>query len=101
MLQDEPFGHSTTRIRPSINGGQSTITTRVTTLERRENNTHQNNYHQILSHNNYSNNSSDKLLIESALDNTEKIVANILANASHGKRQVVLKERKTPCYVVL
>ena len=40
-----------------------------------------------------SNNSSDKLLIESALDNTEKIVANILANANQGKRQVVLKER--------
>ena len=41
----------------------------------------------------FSNNSSDKLLIESALDNTEKIVANILANANQGKRQVVLKER--------
>ena len=35
-------------------------------------------------------------LIESALDNTEKIVANLLAT----KKQVVLKER-TPCYVVL
>ena len=41
----------------------------------------------------FSNNSTDKLLIESALDNTEKIVANILANANQGKRQVVLKER--------
>ena len=41
----------------------------------------------------FSNTSSDKLLIESALDNTEKIVANILANANQGKRQVVLKER--------
>ena len=41
----------------------------------------------------FSNPSSDKLLIESALDNTEKIVANILANANQGKRQVVLKER--------
>lgn len=47
---------------------------RVTTLERRD----------------------EKALIESALDNTEKIVANLLAN----KKQVVLKER-TPCYVVL
>lgn len=48
---------------------------RVTTLERRD----------------------DKALIESALDNTEKIVANLLATK---QKQVVLKER-TPCYVVL
>ena len=40
---------------------------------------------------------TDKAIIESALDNTEKIVANLLAN----KKQVVLKERTTPCYVVL
>ena len=52
----------------------SSMTSRVLTLERRE----------------------EKSLIESALDNTEKIVANLLA----GKKQVVLKER-TPCYVVL
>jgi hypothetical protein len=49
---------------------------RVTTLERRD----------------------EKALIESALDNTEKIVANLLA--ANNKKQVVLKER-APCYVVL
>merc|ERR1739845_85061 len=92
MLQEQPIGNGTTSIRSHIGGsGQSTITTRVTTLERRQNTTHHNNYHQI--HNAYSNNSSDKLLIESALDNTEKIVVNILASATNGKRQVVLKER--------
>ena len=36
--------------------------------------------------------------LESALDNTGKIVANLLAN----KKQVVLKERTAaPCYVML
>jgi hypothetical protein len=39
----------------------------------------------------------EKALIESALDNTEQIVANLLAN---NKKHVVLKER-APCYVVL
>jgi hypothetical protein len=52
----------------------ASLASRVTTLERRD----------------------DKSLIECALDNTEKIVANLLA----GKKQVVLKER-APCYVVL
>ena len=52
LLQDDPFINSTTRIRPFIDGGPSTITTRVTTLERRENTTHH-NYQQILSHNTY------------------------------------------------
>ena len=53
----------------------SGTTSRLTTLEPRSNND----------------------AIESALDNTEKIVANLLAN----KKQVVLKERTAPCYVVL
>ena len=51
--------------------------TRLTTLERRD---------------------SDKALIESALTNTEKIVANLLAA---NQKQVVLKERTPNCFVVL
>jgi hypothetical protein len=52
---------------------------RFTTLERRSDNV-------------------DKALIESALSNTEKIVANLLAN---NKKQVVLKERTPNIFVVL
>lgn len=52
--------------------------TRLTTLERRSD--------------------SDKALIESALTNTEKIVANLLAA---NQKQVVLKERTPNCFVVL
>lgn len=61
-------------LQPAPPASLASLTSRVTTLERRD----------------------DKALIESALDNTEKIVANLLAN----KKQVVLKERP-PCYVVL
>ena len=61
-------------LQPTPPASLASLTSRVTTLERRD----------------------DKALIESALDNTEKIVANLLAN----KKQVVLKER-APCYVVL
>lgn len=44
-------------------------------------------------------NDSDKALIESALTNTEKIVANLLA--ANNQKQVVLKERTPNCFVVL
>ena len=62
-------------LQPTPPTSIASLTSRVTTLERRD----------------------DKSLIESALDNTEQIVANLLANK---KQNVVLKER-APCYVVL
>ena len=82
IFVNSPSGHSPphrlqhlSRLQPTPPASMtSSMTSRVLTLERRE----------------------EKSLIESALDNTEKIVANLLA----GKKQVVLKER-TPCYVVL
>ena len=52
VLQNDSFINNSTRIRPSTDVGPNNVTTRVTTLERRENNTHH-AFEQILSHNTY------------------------------------------------
>jgi len=79
-------GNSTVSVA-SATASPVTTTSRLTTLEHRLRPRANGNDH------------SDKALIESALTNTEKIVANLLA--ANNQKQVVLKERTPNCFVVL